>query len=750
MTASDLQRAASDRSHRPERGVLVAALLLAGAALLAYANSLHVPLQFDDKGSLLENPSILTLWPPSVPLSPPGWGLTVQGRPLLNLSLAVNYALGGFDVRGYHAVNLAIHFLAGLALFGLVRRTLRGPRLRNRYGAASLSLATAVAAIWLLHPLQVESVTYLVQRAESLAGLFVLLTLYAFARSTETAPVHRGWAAVAVAAALAGVATKESAVVAPVLAFLYDRTFVAGTFRDAWRRRRLLYALLGTSWLLLACLVVRAGSRGGTFELGNPVAWWQYGLTQAIAVTQYLRAAAWPATLAFDYGTFWVGLGQAWPHVLVVATMVIAVGYALIRLPMIGFIGAWFFVTLAPSSVLPGTIQMIVEHRMYLPLAAVAVAAAGLLAGLSSRRRMIALGAVVAGLGLLTAARNRAYRSEVSLWSDTVTKRPQNARAYANLGGALYADGRYAEARGWLERACRMDPSNPEAHFNLGLTYRKERRTVEAVPEFAAAVRLKPQMATADFELALALIELGRGAEARPALERAIAMRPRYAEAHGNLGVLLAETGHRDAAIVQYLTALEIRPDYAEAAANLGALLLRAGRPDLAIERLTQALRSDDRLAGAHFSLGLAFATVGRRDEAIREYLRAVELDPTQGEAHLNLGIAFAETGRSAEAQRELERAVALLPDSPEAHQNLGNVLAGAGRPEAAESHYRTALRLRPTYAEAHYNYGNTLIALRRLDEARGQFEQALACDPGLVPAREMLRRLDAVSGQLP
>jgi protein O-mannosyl-transferase len=158
-------------------------LLVVAAGLLAYHNSFTGPFILDDVLSIPDNPTIRHLWPISQVLSPPALA-GVGGRPVVNLSLAINYAFDGTEVWGYHALNLAIHILAGLTLFGIVRRTLLQPMLRGRFGAVADGLAMATAVIWVVHPLQTEAVTYLSQRAESLMGLFYLLTLYCFIRGT--------------------------------------------------------------------------------------------------------------------------------------------------------------------------------------------------------------------------------------------------------------------------------------------------------------------------------------------------------------------------------------------------------------------------------------------------------------------------------------------------------------------------------------------------------------------------------------
>jgi hypothetical protein len=164
-------------------GLAVAGILTL-AALGAYWNSFNVPLLFDDSWAITDNPSIRHLGRIGDVLSPPT--ATTVARPMLNLTFALNYAWGGLSVRGYHAVNLLIHVCAGLTLLGLVRRTLLLPSLRPRYGEAALPLAALAALLWTLHPLQTEAVTYISQRAESLMGLFYLLTLYGFIRAGES------------------------------------------------------------------------------------------------------------------------------------------------------------------------------------------------------------------------------------------------------------------------------------------------------------------------------------------------------------------------------------------------------------------------------------------------------------------------------------------------------------------------------------------------------------------------------------
>jgi hypothetical protein len=384
-------RPASSDSRRVAEWWPVPAVV--ASTLLAYANTWSVPFVYDDLLAIAENPSIRRLWPPGGVLLPNlAGGVTTSGRPVLNLSFALNYALSGSAVWSYHLVNALVHAATALALFGLLRRTLRRVAPLASAGGAparTTTLAGAAALLWALHPLQTQAVTYTVQRAESLMGFFLVFTLYAFARSLgppserrapgpapardASPPDSRRWRVAAVAACALGMATKEVMVVAPLLVLLYDRTFGAGTFRAAWRCRGGWHAALAATWLVLAALLLATGgNRGGTIGPGTGVPLWAYPLTQFEAIARYLGLSLWPQPLVFEYGTRWVrDAGDVLPFAAVVLPLLGLTGLALRRRPAAGFAGAWFFLLLAPTSLAPGTIQMIVEHRMYLPLAAI-------------------------------------------------------------------------------------------------------------------------------------------------------------------------------------------------------------------------------------------------------------------------------------------------------------------------------------------------------------------------------------------
>jgi len=617
------------------RAVLLAAVVMAVAALAAYHNSFSAPFTFDDNSAIIKNPTIRHLWPIGGALSPPVDGGGVCGRPLVNLSLAINYAISGTDVWSYHALNLVIHVLAGLTLFGVIRRTFLQPGLRKDFGAVAGPLALAIAGLWVLHPLQTESVMFVVQRDEALMGLFYLLTLYAFIRSDvgrgRRTPPHQGqvflagfgdpalqggyawhqdvacnvWLCLSVTACLCGMASKEVMASAPLIVLLYDRTFVAGTFREAWQRRRSYYLTLAATWLLLGWLMVESHQRAGIVGFGLGVTPWSYALTQCQAIVHYLRLSFWPHPLVVDYGGNVVTeIADVAPQGLLLLALLTGTVIALWRRPILGFAGMWFFAILAPSSsVVPLISQTVAEHRMYLPLAAViALVVTGIYSYLG-RKSLPVFVVLAIGAAVLTERRNEDYRDAVSLWSATVASCPDNPRAHHNLSSSLLQAHRLMEATAQAEMALKLRPDYADAQDNLGNALWMAGRVAEAAPHYQEALRLNPHSAEAHSNLGNVRLMEGKTADAIALYEEALRLDASQVEARNNLGYALLVSGDAAAAAAQFETVLQVKPDSAEVHNNLGEARLR----------------------------------LGQRAEAIRQFERALELKPDLSRARSNL-----------------------------------------------------------------------------------------------------------------
>ena len=595
-----LARAQSAEGSRRRTALFACVCALVGLA--TYANSLSGPLVFDDVSAIVFNPQIRHLWPLVDALAPPR-GTVLASRPLVNLSFAVNYALGGFSVRGYHLVNVGLHILSALLLFGIVRLTLAGPRLRDRVGPTADTVALACALVWMVHPIQTDAVDYLTQRSELMMGLFYLLTLYCAIRALRSDSPD-GWHAAAVVSCLLGAGCKESIVTAPVIVVLYDRMFVFDSMKDALRARTGLYVGLWLSWVELAAV---ATSRNKTVGFSSGVSAWTYLLNQTQMISQYLKLTIWPHALVIDYGVPRpYGLMDVLPQALLVVALLMVTGITLVRSPMAGFLGAWFFITLAPtSSFIPIVSEVGAERRMYLPLAGLVVAA---VLGVYrwSRTTNVApyvLACVVAALALGTVQRNRDYVSNVALLQTSVDRWPHG-----------------------------------RSRFNLAFAFDKQGRTDEAIAQLRAGAADNPQ---AQYALASKFYDLGRFAaaitELKGFLGRAHVVPPDVVKGHNLLALALAQQGELQPAVDELQRALQLDPDNPDLHGNLAFVLLQMRDFEGSRQHYEKYLTRSPATAFVLTSLGTALAELGDRDGARNRFRDALALDPNDADARAGL-----------------------------------------------------------------------------------------------------------------
>jgi tetratricopeptide (TPR) repeat protein len=463
--------------------MLAAVFIMLAAGTAAYSNSFSGPFVFDGATYIERNPQICSLWPP--------WGpMTGTARPIAAWSFAVNYALGGTKPWGYHAVNLAIHLAAALVLFGIIRRTLSSGRLAARFAKAACGLALAVAVLWLVHPLQTQSVTYIYQRFESLMGLFMLWTLYSFVRAQDSSAPKR-WYVASAAGCLLAVASKEVAAVTPLLVLWYDRALVASSWREISRRRWAYYLALAGTWLVLAGLMLSRADKfaeAGVLAVKNLTPW-QYAASQPGVIAHYLRLCFWPTGLCIDYG--WPvahTILAIIPPLLLIAALLALTARAIYRWPAWSFLGAWFFLILAPTSSVFPIRDLAFEHRMYLPLAAVTagIVVGGWVAGQWLVGRGIVRASVLPILGGALVLSAGAALGFLTL------ERNGNARAHNNLGAVLVTCGQLDEAIAHCRKALEIHPDYAEAHSNLGLALARRGQFDEANEQYQQALKLEP------------------------------------------------------------------------------------------------------------------------------------------------------------------------------------------------------------------------------------------------------------------
>lgn len=643
--------------------VCAAALVVLGS--IAYANSLDGVFVIDDIVTIVENPDIRTPW--STPLLRSAWGeSSVLGRPVVALTLAANYALHGLDVRGYHLVNIAIHLLCALVVFGLIRRL-----------QPSTLFAFVCASLWMLHPLNSEVVTYISQRTESMMALFYLLTIYASVRA-HASPHPRRWQAAAVAATVLGAWSKQSMMTIPLAVLLVDYALFFESLRSALRSRwRFYLAVTAAFWLSVGLtLFVSPSSSAVGFRSGPSP--WVYLLNQSVIITQYLALTVWPVKLAADYGyTVPYTLTDVLPQMVFISGLFVLAVVALGYRRRLGLLGLWVFLTLGvTSSVAPIATEVGAERRMYLPLIALVVLA---VAGVSWCRqylirhhRLTARAAAVvcvaiwagtaAALGARTAMRNQDYSSELRLAEATFEHWP-TAYSEHGLGEQLLLAGRREEAMVHLRNATRGDA---RAHFTLGRALFRDGRHQESREQLDTFLRLRPDLVEA-------------------------------VEARAILGRLSFMEGQLEQAADQFQQVLSMRPSFLDAHLGLADVFNAQQRYDQAAAHLQAYLKAGGTAPGVWTQYGIALAQAGRTDEAIDTMRHVLDQSSDDHAAHLSLAAMLMTRREVNAAVQHAERAVALKPADPASRDLLGVALAALGKPEQAAMHFREALRLDPT-----------------------------------------------------
>jgi len=654
--------------------------LIIAACVCVYSNSFSDAFVLDDYKWIVDNVGIRRL-------SATWAALSQTARPVLITSLALNHWISGLNVWSYHAFNLAVHLGSAQVLMAVVRRTLQLPRLAATFGKDATVLATVIALLWVIHPLQTESVTYVIQRSESLMGLFYLLTLYFTIRGASSARPGPWYLCSVVACALA-IATKPIAVTAPLVVLIYDRLFLARSWHELFHPRWPLYTGLAASWIWLFWLLRSAPpaewkDTAGSAQAGIPAT--VYVLTEPGVIIRYLRLSVWPWPLSLEYD--WALPTSLWT---VLPSLTILVGAVLITVVLTyrqvaaSFLAVWFLVILFPTSSVIPISDVIAEHRMYLPLAAVIAALVfigyGCYRRLVTRRpsisgsaRTIAVMLIVVtscGLGYGTYRRNADYSTAVAVLSDAVKKHPANARAQINLAALLANDGRLDEAVLHLQTAIAIKPDAAEAYANLGVIEYRRNQIGSAIADYRKSLTLDPNAAATHDRLGAALVEAGDIQQAVSEGQRAIQLNPELSDAHYNLGLALAHAGRLDEATAQWNRLLELEPGSARAYKCLAIASLRSGDFADAAHQFELAVAASP--ADADSSARLAWLLATSSYPPVRNGARALVVSKRANEIAKGLDVdvlralaaSYAETGQYGQAVQTAAQAITLATKS--------------------------------------------------------------------------------------
>jgi tetratricopeptide (TPR) repeat protein len=584
-------------------------------------------------------------------------GATQQYYPLLHSAFWIEHRLWGDQTLGYHLANILLH-LGASALVYLILRKVQVPG------------ALLAAAIFALHPVQVESVAWITEQKNTLSAVFYLGAMLAYLRFDQAR--RRSLYALALALFVLGLLSKTVTATLPaalLVIFWWQRG------RLSWQRDGLplapFFVLGGAAGLFTAWAERKLiGAEGPAFDLTLI----ERCLLAARVSWFYLGKLVWPANLIFVYPRWDVDPSIWWQWLFPVANVAILIVLWLLRRRWRGPLAGWllFVGTLFPVlgffNVYPFLFSFVADHFQYLASLGIIVPAGAALSLAGARLlprearwvgTMMCL-AVLGTLGTLTWRQSGIYRDAMTLYQTTIDRNPACWLAHNGLSKLLIDRGRIREAIEHSEVALRLRPSSAEAHNHLGLALAKTGRPQEAIEHYLQALRLKPLFSEAHNNLGVTLASAGRSQEAVKHFEEALRLKPDYAEPQNNLGNLLADAGRAQDAMEYYLRALRLNPDFAGAHINLAKILDRTGRTQEAIEHLQQALQINPNLAEAHNNLGAVLAKGGRFQEAIEHFQAALQINPQYIKAYTNLAVLYVQMHRSADAAAAAEKALDL------------------------------------------------------------------------------------------
>ncbi len=642
----------------PSRAIRIAvAASLALATAAVYASVLRASfLTFDDPVYVTKNDPVLA----GLTLDGLRWAFsTGEGgnwHPLTWLSHMLDVQLFGLRAAGHHATSLVFHVANSVLLLVAL------DRLTHAFWRSS-----AVAALFALHPLHVESVAWVSERKDVLSTFFLLLVLLAYARYAER-PGRGRYAAVLVLYVM-GLMSKPMLVTLPFVLVLLDFWPLGRMARLGVRRvlaeKLPLFALAALASAATYHFQRVTGAVAPTDALPLPVR-----ASNAIAsLGRYLAKTVWPARLSPYYPhPKVIELGPA----LVGATVLLVVTALAVRerkrRPYIAVGWLWFVGTLVPViGLVQVGAQAMADRYTYVPLIGVFLAAAW---SVPAPARAVPI-SWIAALGIATpvlVALALVTRFQVGLWTDMHT---------------LFAHAVAVTKENSMAQKCLADGLLMEGKFE------------EAIPHFREAVRITPLLV----------------------------------DGHNNLGVALGGLGRFDEASAEYRKELEIRPFSAETRFNLASALMTLGRIDEAIAEFEETLRIAPRLGDAHSKLGAALGTRGRFAEAERHFREVLAIDPGSAGAHFNLGVALVNQGCVEEGVAEYHESLRLDPEQFNANQKLGVALGSLGRLGEALAAFRKALDARPDDVETRRSFAVTLTLLGNVEEAINHYRKLLEAD---------------------
>lgn len=659
-------------------------LILTALVAIAYSNTLNHAFQYDDLTQILKKPWVRAMEKIPEFISNP------MIRPVVILSFNLNHAISGFEVWSYHVFNIIVHIGVVLMLYRLVLLTGRGTLAADTVPPAYKRMALIAAALFALHPLNTQTVTYISSRSSSLCTLFYLITIELFFRgwlrwrldsSKLSAPVLLLFAGAFLSLLLGGL-SKLIIITIPAMLFLYHFYFFSGQKFFPWLKQQMV-PLLIIAVPLFGFIAYRMTTPGGILPTGKThITVSQYLLTESFVIPfEYFKKMLWPINLSIDIH---FPVYHDWTQWLSFTGILFLLLFMLVTLnvsrsrPWIGFGMAWMGITILPTSSFVPLLDVAVEHRTYLPLIGFCIAAAGVVEEWIRFARGIRPGSdvwVLRGAGLVLALmaallvdRNQVWETEVTLWADASKKAPYFIRPRNNLGEAYDKAGDYDNAIRVFKEALKLNPNYTYALSNLGNVYGKLQQYRLSLKYFKRAVELDAN----------------------------------YAPGYYNMGRAEQALNHFDEAMAAYRKAFEIEPHFEEALYNYGMLAVRTTQGEEAVKTFRRFIEYYPNSYQGYFGLGNGLMVSKKMEEAIGAYEKAAELNPAYTLSYVNLAIAQMQAGRIDAAIKTYEYLRKVSPTTAGVDLNLGMIYQQF-RPDSEKAlfHFQESLRKDPNQPQA-------------------------------------------------
>ncbi|MBW1993280.1 MAG: tetratricopeptide repeat protein [Deltaproteobacteria bacterium] len=685
-----------------------------------YSNTLSVPFVFDDVGRIKGNPDISVTEFSLDKFKKAAFGKSSpKKRPVGNITFALNYYFHQYSLPGYHIVNIIIHILNGILLYLFINITLRvlkadssKPKGENKKSIPesinSSFIAFFAAFFWLVNPVHTQSVTYIVQRLNSLAAMFFIVSFLFYvkgrisqrqsssttkseknaksnlqrvkssklkAQSKITAlkfgrSLHYLWFAGSALAWILALGCKQTAATLPFFVILYEWYFFQDLSRE-WLKRNLKYFLgILIVFFLVAVLYLGVNPldriQSITDYAKEEFTFFERVLTQFRVVIYYLGLLFYPhpSRLRLDYD-FPLSHSLINPvttllSICAIIGLIVLAFYSARKDPLISFCIFWFFGNLIiESSIIP--LAIIFEHRTYLPSMLVCLVFVILAFRYIKQKWFVAglLSAVIIVFSIWTYQRNNVWKNPVSLWSDNVQKSPNKARTRGNLGIALFDQGRLEDAVYQFREAIRIKPDHTDAHLKLGNALEAQGNLKKAIYHYSETLRIKPD----------------------------------HTDAHLKLGNALEAQGNPDEAFHHYAEALRNKPEHEGALNNMGVALMRRGRIEEAVHYFSKVVRINPDFVQAYNNMGYILAQQGRTGEAIRNYEKALSIEPDFVQALNNLAVAYTGKGEYDKAISLFKKIIGLQPDSPSVYYYMACIYSEQNKIQESIDCIKNAIR---------------------------------------------------------